>query len=100
MKALFLTSSLNTNIEDENGNKIPIRFENKNNILDNFKKYIKKYDNFLYIASNPEDYLITDFYSNVVFKSFDLTLPFKNYIVLDNRNIKEASKLVSQADFI
>ncbi len=100
MKALFLTSSLSTNIKDENNNKIPIKFENTNMILDNFKKYIKKYDNFLYIASNPNDNLVTDLYSDVVFKSFDLTLPFRSYKVLDNRNINDADKLVSEADFI
>lgn len=100
MKALFLTSSINTNKEDEFGNKTPIKFENKNHILDNFKKYINKYDNFLYIASDPNDYAVTDLYSNIVFKSFDLTLPFKRYNVLDNRSIKDARKLVLNADFI
>ncbi len=100
MKALFLTSSINTNVEDEFGNKTPIKFENKNHILDNFKKYIDKYDNFLYIASDPNDYEKTDLYTSIVFKSFDLTLPFKNYKVLDKRSIKNAKKLVRNADFI
>ncbi len=100
MKALFLTSSINTNKEDGFGNKIPIEFENKNRILDNFKKYISRYDNFLYIASNPNDYEKTDLYSSIVFESFDLTLPFKNYKVLDNRNVKDAKKLVKKANFI
>lgn len=100
MKALFLTSSINTNVEDEFGNKTPIKFENKNHILDNFKKYIDKYDNFLYIASDPNDYEKTDLYISIVFKSFDLTLPFKNYKVLDKRSIKNAKKLVRNADFI
>lgn len=100
MKTLFLTSSINTNIEDEDGNKIPIKFENKNHILDNFKTYINKYDNFLYIASDPNDYVRTDLYSSVVFKSFDLTLPFNHYNVLDNRSVKDARKLVLDADFI
>ena len=40
MKALFLTSSINTNVEDEFGNKTPKKKKNKNHILDNFKKYI------------------------------------------------------------
>lgn len=100
MKALFLTSSINTNVEDEFGNKTPIKFENKNHILDDFKKYIDKYDNFLYIASDPNDYEKTDLYTSIVFKSFDLTLPFKNYKVLDKRSIKNAKKLVRNADFI
>lgn len=100
MKALFLTSSINTNVEDEFGNKTPIKFENKNHILDNFKKYIDKYDNFLYIASDPNDYEKTDLYTSIVFKSFDLTLPFKNYKVLDKRSIKNARKLVRNANFI
>lgn len=100
MRALFLTSSINTNKEDEFGNKTPIKFENKNHILDNFKKYINKYDNFLYIASDPNDYEKNDLYSSIVFKSFDLTFPFKNYKVLDNRNVKDLRRLVLNADFI
>lgn len=39
---LFLTSSLDAYEKDENGVKHPHNFGNENGILDNFKKYIKK----------------------------------------------------------
>lgn len=100
MKALFLTSSLETNYKDEFGNRIPKAMENKNRILDNFKKYINKYDNFLFICSDETNYEVTDMHANVAFESFNLSLPFKNYTVLDGRNKKQAKKLIENADFI
>ena len=48
----ILTSYLDLCDKDENGNRIAKNFGNKNNILDNIKKYVKKYDNFLFVASN------------------------------------------------
>ena len=93
MRALFLTSSINTYVKDKFGCKTPMKFENKNYILDNFKTYIDKYDNFLYIASDPNDYEKNDLYSSIVFKSFDLTLLFKNYYVLDKRVVNDDEKL-------
>ena len=42
----ILTSYLDLCDKDENGNRIAKNFGNKNNILDNIKKYVKKYDNF------------------------------------------------------
>ena len=50
MKALFLTSSLETNYKDEFGNRIAQPIANKNKLLDNLKKYINKYDNILFAA--------------------------------------------------
>ena len=39
----ILTSYLDLCDKDENGNRIAKNFGNKNNILDNIKKYVKKY---------------------------------------------------------
>ncbi len=97
---IFLTASLDTNIKDEDGNKIAKNFGNKNFILDNFKSSIKKYNNFLFITSNPEYYEKTDNYFQVAKESMELTLPFKNYAVLDDRTKKYARTLVENADFI
>lgn len=100
MNAIFLLSKIDNYIKDENGNKTPKVFSNTNQLLDNFKKYIKKYDNFLYVASvenNPE---ATDAYSKAIIESFKLTLPFKNYFILDGRNKQESKSLVEKADFI
>ena len=56
------------------------------------KKYLtyqySKYDNFLYIASNEDDYTTTDYYSSIAFQSLDLTLPFKNYYILKIKSVK------------
>ena len=96
---IFLTSSTDYYYKDENGNRISQKFSNINGIYDNLKKYIKKFDNFLFVASS-EDNIVTDNYANLTFDSFNLTMPFKNYKVLDNRNISDAEILVKNADLI
>ncbi|MBE7082699.1 MAG: dipeptidase E [Clostridiales bacterium] len=97
---LFLTSYLDSYYKDKNGNKIAQNFGNENGILDNFKKYIKKYDNFVFVASQMADTTKTDGYADIMFKSFEMTLPFKNYQVLDHRNKDKAQELIENADFI
>lgn len=100
MNTIFLTSYLDFDDENELEEKTPKNFGNKNNILDNFKKYIKKYDNFLYIASDETNTEITDYYADIAFKSFDMTLPFKNYQILDIRTETIKEELIKNADFI
>ena len=63
----ILTSYLDLYDKDENGNKIAKNFGNENNILDNIKKYVKKYDNFLFVASNEFNNTVTDIYANITF---------------------------------
>lgn len=104
MSILFLTSKLDLYDKyiDENGNKIhtPHNFGNINKILDNLKKYIKKYDNFLYVASDENNYDLTDEYAKKTFQSFEMTLKFKNYAILDGRTKDNAKGLIDNADFI
>ena len=100
MNKIILTSYLDFDDKDINDVRIPKHFGNKNNILDTLKKYIKKYDNFLYIASDRYDTSTTDLYANVAIESFKMTLPFKNYDILDNRTIDNIDELISNADFI
>lgn len=100
MKILFLTSALDTSYKDENGIRHAKKFENYNSIIDNMKKYIKKYDNFVYIASDENNYEMTDMYFAITKKSFDMTIPFKHYVVLDGRTKDRAIDIVENADFI
>ena len=100
MKILFLTSALDTRYIDENGIRHAKKFENYNSIIDNMKKYIKKYDNFVYIASDENNYEMTDMYFAITKKSFDMTIPFKHYVVLDGRTKDRAIDIVENADFI
>ncbi len=96
----ILASYLDLYDKDENGNKIAKNFGNQNHILDNIKKYVKKYDNFLFVASNEFNSEATDIYANATFKSFDLTLPFKNYYILDSRTENKIDELLEKADLI
>ncbi len=97
---VFLTSCLDLYQKDEQGNRIPHHFGNKNKILDNLKHHITNYENFLLIASSENDYESTDMFAEKTFASFDLTLPFKTYNILDGRTIDQAQELVDNADFI
>lgn len=97
---LFLTSSLDTSEKDANGIRHPHNFGNENGILDNFKRYIKKFDNFVFVASQNTDTDKTDMHANIVFESFNMTLPFKKYSILDKRTKSQAKKLIGEADFI
>lgn len=100
MNAVFLTSKIDLYCKDEEGNKIPKQFTNINQLLYNFKKYIKRYENFLYVASVEDMPEVTDIYSKTTIDSFKLTLPFKNYYVLDGRNKEKTKELIETADFI
>ncbi len=97
---VILTSCLDLYYKDEQKNRIPHHFGDKNGILTLLKNSIKKYDNFLFVASVQDNAEMTDMYANVTFESFDITLPFKNYQVLDGRTKDQAAQLISQADFI
>lgn len=99
-RAIFLTSKLDLYDKNELEDRIPKHFSNKNEILDNLKNHIKKYDNFLYVASDEINTDITDMYFEANIKSFEITLPFKNYEILDIRMENNAEELIKKADFI
>ena len=48
----ILASCLDLYEKDEEENRIAKNFGNDNKILDNIKKYVKKYDIFLFVASD------------------------------------------------
>ena len=96
----MLTSYLDLYDKNEFDDKIPKNFGNLNQVLDNIKKYVKKYDNLLFIASDEYDTEKTDSYANAAFESFNLTLPFKNYYILDCRTEDKIDELLANADLI
>ncbi len=100
MKVLFLTSAIKTHKKDKAGNSVVQKFPNHNAIVDNLKKYIGKYDNFLFVASDEHEFEHTQQYFEAVKQSFELTLPFKNYYLLDGHSKSRAKELVNKADFI
>ncbi len=100
MKTVILTSKLDLYEKDEEGLRHPHHFGNKNGILDLLEKEILKRENLLYISSVEDDFDAIDMYFEPFKKSFEMTLPFKNYVVLDGRNMTDAERLVESADFI
>ncbi len=100
MKTLILTSCLDLYHRDENRNRIPHSITNDNGIVDILKSKIKKFDNFLFVASVENNPQATDIYAKVTFESFSMTIPFKNYNVLDIRTEDNAKELIKNADFI
>ena len=99
LNTIILTSCLDFYYEDENKNKIIHNFGNFNGILDCIKSNVKKYDNFLFVARGFDDDNTETYYNNTC-KSFKLTLPFKNYNILNYSTCKNAKELVEQADLI
>ena len=94
---IILTSVLVPLIE--NNNKIE-ELNNVNHILDNIKKHLKKRDNFLFVANNLLDVNSNNEYAKKIFDTFEITLPFKNYYILDTRTLNQIDKLIKKADFI
>lgn len=99
-KTIFLTSSLNITIKNKDGTVIAKPFTKANNLQENFKKFIKKFDNFLFVASIENNDENNDYYFNNTKQSFNLTMPFKNFYLLDGRTINKAKELIEKADFI
>lgn len=97
---LFLASNIG-GIKKENGNKIPIKFFENNNFLNNLKKSIKNYRKFVMIASDPDNYERNDLFLQMDIKALKLSdLRFEEYLVLDGRNKDNIAKILENSDLI
>ncbi len=99
VNTVILTSCLDLYEKDKNGNKIPHNFGNENGILDCLKKELKNNNNFLFVARGLDDERTWQYYENTC-KSFEITLPFKTYNILNNSTKSHAKELVKNADLI
>jgi len=99
MKTIILTSYLDFYEKDEQGNKIAHNFGNDNGILDCLKTNTKKCENFLFVGNGMEG-AKSEQYFKIACESFAMTMPFKNYNVLNNDTKDRAKELVENADFI
>ncbi|MDE7108312.1 MAG: Type 1 glutamine amidotransferase-like domain-containing protein, partial [Clostridiales bacterium] len=98
---IFLTSLLRTHYYDDNGRRVPVALGDDNDILTNIRKYLKRTDRLVVIANDPDDIEDNDEKIAIVSESFRLTgLGFKQNIMLDGRNGKEAKEIVSGADIV
>lgn len=97
---LFLTSNIG-GVKKENGNRMPIKFFEKNSFLENLKKYVKCNKKFVLIASNPDDYEKNDLFLQMDIDALKLSgLIFEEYMVLDGRNKANMNNILKNSDLI
>ncbi len=97
----FLTSILRTHYYDENGGRVPVALFDANNILTNIRKHLRRTDRLVVVANNPDDIADNDEKISIVAESFRMAnLPFKENIMLDSRNEKNANEIVCGADLV
>lgn len=100
MNTIILTSKLNLYGKDEFGIRHAQNFGNLNGIYDVLKSKVIRHKNLLYIASVDVNIAETDQYAYVSFLSFEKTMPFENYNILDARSEEDAQELIKNADLI
>lgn len=97
---LFLTSDVGA-IKNENGVRVASKLNNTNNFVDELQKFIINGENFLFVASNPNSFMMNDTNGMLTFNSFNLSgFNFKNLNILDSRNRFEAENLVKNASIV
>ena len=97
MKTIFLTSDIGAS-KKLNGTRIPCPVNNANGLVEQIKASVKKFENFVFIVSNPAGEK-NDMYANVTFESFKISgIGFKNLVTLDNRNKQNTE--IKSADLI
>lgn len=96
----ILTSDVDT-YKKLNGIKIVKEIDDTNSFISNIKKYLKKTESIVFVASNKYDYEKIDIYSSLLFDSLKLSeIIFEKYNVLDNRAIQNAEEYIKNADLI
>lgn len=97
---LFLVSDSLISIR-ENGVTVGKIIDESNVFLLNLKKFIKKYDNFVFIPNAIDAVEQNEFSAKQLDDAFKKQLEgFKQTIVLDNRNKGQAKEILQKADFI
>lgn len=98
MGNIILTSGPSFSIEEENLKAI--KLENVS-LVNELKKSIKKYDNLLFISSDPNDYSKTEQYAKIIEKSLSLAgIKFEMSDIIDSRNWLFTKGLVKNSDLI
>lgn len=97
---IILTSGPKFYIKKADGTKKAIKLENKE-LVEQLKLMIPKYNNLLFICSNPDDYEVSEEYASLIEKSLSLSgIKFDYTDLLDSRNWLFTKSLVSNSDLI
>lgn len=100
MKAVILTSSMGGYVL-ENEIKVASAIEDANGFVSKLKALTPKIRSFVFLASNPKAYEITDSYASLRKKSFELSgFEIQNFTVVDYRYKGDLSSLIKNADVI
>jgi len=96
---IILTSGPAFSIK-KNETRKAIKLENKE-LIEQIKKTVSKYNNLLFICSNPDDYENNEMYAQIVEKSLSLAgIKFDFSDLLDSRNWLFTKSLVKNSDLI
>lgn len=97
---LFLTSNIG-GYKKENGEKIPSKFFENNDFLNNLKKHLNDTRKFVLIASDPSDYERNELFLQIDIEALKLSdLKFEEYLLLDGRNKENIVSILKDSDLI
>ena len=97
---IILTSGPAFFTKKANGEKKAIKLANVE-LVETLKNCIDRYNNLLFICSNPDDYETNEIYASVIEKSLSLSgLKFDYYDLLDSRNWLFTRSLVKNSDLV
>ena len=97
--AFILASSFNSNETDAEGNRFAVAMPDI--FVTDIRRYVKKFDNLVYVCSDPDLHEVTDYRGGLVFDSLDLSgLKFVNKVIIDGRNKEKAVELIKSADLV
>lgn len=100
MKKVFLTSDMGCSRKTNEGYVVN-KINNINGIIEQIKSNLDKEDNFVFIASNPDNYEKNDNYGKIIFDSFNLSgFNFNNLTIIDNRNYSEVESIINSSDLV
>ena len=100
MKALFLTSNLGCYINTNEGKKV-VNCDNTNYFIDRLRVYAKRIPTLVFIASDPDNYVKTDEYVNVLVKSLNLdSFCIQKVYVIDHRFDGNLADVINNAQVV
>ena len=96
---IILSSDPMFSVKSENKRKA-VKLENKD-FVESLKQCIGKYDNVLFISSDPDDYKNNENYASTIEKSLSLSgIKFNYSDVLDSRNWLFSRSLIKNSDLV
>lgn len=97
----ILASWITTVKHNEDGTKSPVKIEGTNDILKTIKRSLKNKGRLVVVANDPTAWEENDYKAEVYFHALRLSgIKFKEIFVVDDRNAKNASEILSKADLI